>query len=229
MTAKYHMTVEQNIFVAKRNIVDYIYKSAHIEGIPVTYPDTAAIYDGMSVAGYRVKDIVTINNLKHGWQFVLDTIGVPVGFGYISQINKIVGEENVVLNAGALRLFPVKIGGTSWQPEIPDEEKIREKLAEIHEIPEPTERAINLMLYIMRCQMFLDGNKRTAMLAANSELIAAGGGIISIPVDKNSRFFELLIEFYETGDNTKIADFVYDECIDGMNFEPDRSDGFDER
>lgn len=27
MEPKYHMTVEQNIFVAKRNIVDYIWKT----------------------------------------------------------------------------------------------------------------------------------------------------------------------------------------------------------
>lgn len=27
---KFHMTVEQNIFVAKRNIVDYIWKSARL-------------------------------------------------------------------------------------------------------------------------------------------------------------------------------------------------------
>ena len=33
MKPKYSMTLEQNIFVAKRNIVDYIYKSARLEGL----------------------------------------------------------------------------------------------------------------------------------------------------------------------------------------------------
>ena len=32
---KYNMTREQNIFVAKRNIVYYIYKSAQLEGLGV--------------------------------------------------------------------------------------------------------------------------------------------------------------------------------------------------
>ena len=45
MKAKYHMTREENIFVAKRNIVDYIWKSARLEGLAVTYPDTEAIYN----------------------------------------------------------------------------------------------------------------------------------------------------------------------------------------
>lgn len=38
MENKFRLTVEENIFVAKRNIVDYIWKSARLEGINVTFP-----------------------------------------------------------------------------------------------------------------------------------------------------------------------------------------------
>ena len=69
MISKYNMTQEQNIFVAKRNIVDYIYKSAKLEGLGVTYPDTEAIFQGTAVHGVKVSDIIAINNLKHTWQF----------------------------------------------------------------------------------------------------------------------------------------------------------------
>ena len=37
MQAKFNMTQQENIFLAKRNIVDYIWKSANLEGIGVTY------------------------------------------------------------------------------------------------------------------------------------------------------------------------------------------------
>lgn len=33
MQDKYNLTKEQNIFITKRNIVDYIWKSANLEGI----------------------------------------------------------------------------------------------------------------------------------------------------------------------------------------------------
>ena len=69
MQAKFNMTREENIFTAKRNIVDYIWKSAKLEGLAVTYPDTEAIYNGMSVSGVKVSEIVAVNNLKHAWQF----------------------------------------------------------------------------------------------------------------------------------------------------------------
>lgn len=41
--SKFSMTREENIFVAKRNMIDYIWKSAKLEGLGVTYPDTEAI------------------------------------------------------------------------------------------------------------------------------------------------------------------------------------------
>lgn len=68
------MTQEENIFLVKRNIVDYIWKSANLEGIGITYPDTQAIYNGMSVAGYTIEDINAINDLKYAWQFLLEHI-----------------------------------------------------------------------------------------------------------------------------------------------------------
>lgn len=40
---------EENVFVAKRNLVDYIWKSANLEGIAVTFPETEAIYNGLNV------------------------------------------------------------------------------------------------------------------------------------------------------------------------------------
>lgn len=43
MEAKYNLSVDENIFVAKRNIIDYIWKSAKLEGLAVTFPETEAI------------------------------------------------------------------------------------------------------------------------------------------------------------------------------------------
>ncbi len=69
------------------------------------------------------------------------------------------------------------------------------------------------MLYCLRAQLFLDGNKRTAMLAANHEMIINGGGIISIPIARQSEFKVLLVDYYETGDASKIKQFILDKCI----------------
>ena len=219
MEAKYNMTVEQNIFVAKRNIIDYIWKSARLEGIGVTFPDTEAIYNGISVPNLKVSDIIAINNLKHAWQFVLENIDYPIDYPFVCKINQLVGGDNLILRAGFIRNVHVSIGGTTWKPEIPIESKVKEEIVEIQHIESPTERAISLMLYCMRKQIFMDGNKRTSMLTGNQILITNGAGIISVPIEHQRDFTTLLIDFYESNNADKIKQFIYDKCIDGIAFE----------
>ena len=76
-----------------------------------------------------------------------------------------------------------------------------------------------MMLYLMRTQPFYDGNKRTAMMAANQIMIQNGKGIISVSIEHQITFREMLINFYETNDMSKIKKFLYDNCIDGIKFE----------
>lgn len=216
MKNKFALTQEQNIFVAKRNIVDYIYKSANLEGIHVTFPETQAIFDGVGVEGVNVEDIIKINNLKRAWQFMLDTLDRLTDFDYLCRLNMIIGSEGSIYGAGKIRAYDVRISGTKWQPQIPFEYDVRNEIADILKIESATERAITLMLWGMRRQIFIDGNKRTSMMIANKEMIVNGCGIISIPNEHIKTFYELLIRFYETNDMEKIKSFVYENCIDGM-------------
>ncbi|GHU37595.1 cell division protein Fic [Clostridia bacterium] len=218
MTPKFNMTREQNVFVAKRNIVDYIFKSAKLEGLGVTYPDTESIFCGMSAPGIKVTDIIAVNNLKRAWQFLLDTLEPPLDYAYICKLNQLVGGDSLIFNAGYIRTFEVSIGGTNWKPEMPVEDDIKAGLTERQSIENPLDRAVSVMLYCMRGQFFLDGNKRTAMLAANKEMIANGQGIITVPVGLIREFTALLVEFYETGKEERISEFICNNCIDGLNF-----------
>lgn len=95
MENKYNLTQEQNIFFAKRNIVDSLWKSANLEGIAITFPETQKIFDGGNIDHLRVDEIVTINNLKYAWQFLLSTIKSEVDFNYISSIHSLVGSNLV--------------------------------------------------------------------------------------------------------------------------------------
>ena len=64
--------------------------------------------------------------------------------------------------------------------------------------------------------MFLDGNKRVAMLFANKIMIDNGCGILSIANKNQAEFFTKLIKYYETGENTSLKKWIYDNCIDGI-------------
>lgn len=215
---KYNMSVEGNIFYAKRCVVDSIWKSANLEGIAVTYPQTYQLYNNATVANLTIKDTVTINNLKHAWMFILDLCkeNVEIDIQFIKQLNHEVGSY-IVNNAGAFRTGNVRIGGTSWTPYLPDIELVKEELNKIKSISCCTDRAFSYMLYLMRSQLFWDGNKRTAMFVCNYELIRNGKGILSIPLEYQEKFLELLIEYYENGDAYTIKKFMYDNCLDGTD------------
>lgn len=216
MIDKYNLTQEQNIFLAKRNIVDTLWKSANLEGIAVTFPETQAIYDGGNISHLRIDEIITINNLKHAWKLLFATINDKVDFNYISSIHSLVG-INLVESPGKIRVYDVQMGGTNWKPEIPSKEKLENMLEQIQEIENETDKILTLMCKLMKMQVFNDGNKRTAMLIANHELIRLGKGMISISIENKVEFGTKLIEYYENEEKIiELKEFIYEKCLNGV-------------
>ena len=206
--------VEQNIDFAKRHLVDTIYKQAILEGVATTYTDTESIIEGGKVNNMRSEDIMKIVNLKHAWEFILNknVILSNTNFTLLCEINKMV-EEGFYYSAGKVRNVPVTIGGTTWKPELPIESVIKEELEEIfNDGIDDIDRAIELLLYTMKKQVFIDGNKRTSVIFSNHYLISKGKGIIVIPAELTEDFKELLISYYEGKDEKKIKIFIKEKC-----------------
>ena len=127
-------------------------------------------------------------------------------------INKLV-EEGFYYNAGLLRNVPVKIGGTTWSPEIPIESDVKDNIQNIiNNNDNIIDTAVNLLLYVVKKQMFIDGNKRTSIIFVNHYLISRGKGLIVIPADKIEEYKKLLVEYYENNDSKKIKNFIKKEC-----------------
>ncbi|MBO4819322.1 MAG: Fic family protein [Firmicutes bacterium] len=107
------------------------------------------------------------------------------------------------------------IGGSSYIPPLPIESQVKENLAEILDIDDPIDRAISALLYVMKAQIFLDGNKRTAVLFANHILISHGEGLIVIPADKVAEYKELLVNYYEDKPQgeEQIRDFLISQAL----------------
>ncbi len=218
MESKYNMTQKENIFLAKRNIVDYIWKSANLEGIGVTYPDTQAIYNGMAVSGYTIEDINAVNDLKNAWHFLLGHINDELDVKFIKKVHMLLGKFTII-NAGMIRCEEVRIGGTEWIPKLPDEEKVYGEMIKILDSKiSSLEKAFDITLYLMRQQLFYDGNKRIAMLIGNKIMIENGQGIISVKQKDIKEFYKLLISYYESNDKLQLKQFLYDNCVDGMVF-----------
>lgn len=211
------MTLEENIFLAKRNLVDTIWKQANLEGVSVTFPETQMIIDGFSVANRSIEDLTIILNLKRAWQFLFDSINNEINLSLIQDFNRLIGRD-LVYKSGFLRTADVKIGGTDYKPKLPIEYEIKESIETILQNDNKKGVALDLMLFLMRSQLFFDGNKRTAMLIANKILIENGLGILAVAQKNMNDFFTKLIHFYETNDARDIKSFCEKECIETINF-----------
>ena len=206
--------VKRNVDLAVKNLSLTIYDQAILEGVATTISDTETIIEGGKVSNMTPDDIIKIVNLKHSWEFVLNENVLLTGSNYtiLCEINKII-EEGFYYSAGKIRNVPVKIGGTSWAPPIPFESDIKNDINNILiSNKSDIDKAIELLLYVMKAQIFIDGNKRTAVVFANHYLISKGKGLIVIPSKFVNEFKALLIRYYEGKDILKIKKFLKDKC-----------------
>lgn len=155
MEDKFKLTRDQNVFIAKRKIVDYIWKSANLEGINVTFPQTQVIYDGGIINGLKVSDVIAVNNLKYAWDFLLESENIDYDYNFITHIHRLTVDKLLTeIYVGKLRTIPVSISGTDWKTAFPIESQIKEELQSIlnQNTKSKTEIAIDAMLFIMRGQ-----------------------------------------------------------------------------
>ncbi len=213
---KYNLTIEENIFLAKKSLEMLIYNIAKLEGINITFPETQTILNGVNVPNVRLDDITCILNLRDALKELLNNINEELNLEYICKINSFIS-RNESLEWGVLRTGQVGISGTNYIPDIPNENDVKEKLNKILSIENITLRAIKYMLYGMRSQLFWDGNKRTSMIIANKIMIENGKGIITIKEENLLKFNTLLTNYYNTNNEEEIINFIYNNCIFGID------------
>lgn len=219
MENKYNMTKEENIFFAKRKIIDNIYKSANLEGIAVTFADTVDFYNNVNNGNISVDNMLKLKGLKDAWEYIINTVDDELNIDYIKKIHFEICKGQNVIPLGEFRKHGVGITGTDWRPKLPSECNYEEELSEILNNQNKLDMILNLFCWIQRSQMFQDGNKRVANLIANKELIRNGLGILNVPVELIGKYFTHLIKYYETNDNNEMKQFIYDNCLDGLNNE----------
>lgn len=215
---KYSMTREESVFVAKKYLKDSVYRSAFLEGMAVTFPQTEAILENAAVSNVSPKDIAKVIDLRDAWEYLLANLDAPLDLKYLEDIHELIAKEDVPWGRlGKLRTETVRISGTSYLPEIPNPEIVARQLLDILVANvSDTDKAVTLLLYLMRAQLFLDGNKRIATFACNKLLISTGHGIFSLPPELKEQFAEQLIKFYETNNMDELKLFIYNNCITGL-------------
>lgn len=125
---------------------------------------------------------------------------------------------NESLAWGELRTGNVGIAGVGFVPPIPIKNQVEQVLDDFFRLPESaTYRILKTMYYMMRSQLFWDGNKRTAIICANYQMIRAGCGIININEMQLEQWHTFLSAFYESNDDRELIVWTYENCVYGIS------------
>ena len=206
--------VIQNLDFARANLKANIYDQAVLEGVATSFPQTEEIIENGKVNGMTASDVQKILNLKHAWEFILDQDVIQAKSDYylLCHIARLVN-EGFFADGGRIRGVPVTIGSSSYIPPIPLEFEVREKIESILQSDmEDIDKAICLCLDTMKTQVFIDGNKRAAVIYANHFLIAHGQGFLVIPEMHVPEFKKLLVAYYEGEASGIITAFLKENC-----------------
>ncbi|WP_279119813.1 Fic family protein [Fusobacterium varium] len=218
MEDKYNLTREQNIFLAKKILAETVYNAIKLEGLNTTYVQTEKILNGINDEKVALDDVRTILNLKSAWKYILNNLDKEIDINFVCNVNKRVSADES-LDWGVIRYGNVGvrlIDGSSYDPEVPDIEKVTKELEKINKIENTTEKALTYYLWGARSQLFWDGNKRTSNIVANAILIKGGKGILSVDEKDLEEFNLKLSKFYKTNNMKEMKDFLYNKSIKGM-------------
>lgn len=206
--------VIENLDFARANMKANIYDQAVLEGVATSFPQTEEIIENGKINGMSAADVQKILNLKHAWEFILDRDVIQAESDYyvLCHIAKLVN-EGFYSDGGRIRGVPVRIGGTSYVPPLPIEIDVKDQICSIlRSGQDEIDVAIELCLYAMKTQIFLDGNKRASVIYANHYLIAHGQGFLVIPEEHVPEFKRLLVRYYEGEDIQVLRSFLKVHC-----------------
>ena len=218
LRGKYHLSVEQNKRLARSNLTRLVYVNSRFEGLITTLQQTQTIIDGLGVDGVSIDDINIIIQLKRGWQYTINS-DEGINLDFLKKANKIVA-LNESLAPGELRTGNGAVStmkGEYIPPQVNQEQEelfLTQLLSDKNRTN--TDKALTLMYHLMRNQIFWDGNKRTATLAANKIMINSGAELINVPLDRWPKWNQLISEFYFSGDMEELKQWTYDNGIQGV-------------
>ena len=177
--------------------VRMVHESNAIEGNSLTLRETELVLSkGVTVSGKPLKDHHEAVNLAKAWTTLKDLVQPDTVFTErdLLKLHGIALSNVDDASAGSYRSSAVRIAGANHIPpnpiKVPD--LMTELFATLQTITDPVERAAKLHHGIASIHPFTDGNGRSARLAMNFVLLAAGYPPVSISPGLRSDYYAAL-------------------------------------
>jgi hypothetical protein len=203
--------------ILQRLLVDLSWNSSRLEGNTYTLLDTERLIElGENADGKDLRETQMILNHKAAIEFLVESAEeIAVDASTVQNLHALL-TENLMANpmdGGQIRSAPVGIRGTTYIPmAVPQivEECFRLMLRLARDIEDPFEQSFFLLVHLPYLQPFIDGNKRTARLAANIPFVRANRRPITFADIPIQAFTDGVLAVYEQNQVALLRDiFVF--------------------
>jgi Fic family protein len=205
------------IMLARRQLAEFVCDAVNLEGINFTLPEIQTLLDGITVGGHTLTDQQIALNQGNAWRTLFKWIEndqFEITVEKVCNLHSIAAKEES-LEWGKFRSGGVTIAGTNYMPPkanlLPD--LFDQMVKKAFNIPDIYDRAIHLFLTMARSQFFYDVNKRMGRFIMNGILLSNGYPAINLPVKRQLEFNQLMLNFYDTGDQKPMNAFMR-SCLD---------------
>lgn len=204
------------------DLLDVIFTAGAVfDGLSTSRPATDAFLRTGDTTGVRGRgDLALLEDLRDAADTALDCAGSRLDAAALKRINAAM-TRSAALNPGQLRTDAQGIGvrtplGRFEPPEI-GEAGLDTLITQTLNAPNDVERAIELFLRLAKAQPFEDGNKRTAILAANAYLVGRGSDVLlAVPFSEtdpavSAAFNEALARWYHHDELVPVRALLIDD------------------
>ncbi len=162
-------------------LIDLCWESSRLEGVSCARTEAEALFRlGRAIEGAAPRDGQTLLNHRSAYEFVIRQPDL-VGFNRytLTNLHGLLAEDLVAEpeTAGRLRAGPLRVNGSVYLP-LSSEAQVDEcfglVLEKASQIRDPFERSFFALVHLSYLLPFASLNKRTARVAANIPLMAAG-------------------------------------------------------
>jgi hypothetical protein len=199
-----------------------VFNDARLEGFAFTEPEIATLISGGHVAGHTEGEEAQVAGLKTAGSYMLNRvmegaeidpaqaisddihrfIAAPLGLKSLafrgSQKSQYEGPRVRLGRGEEFRALDARLTPTV----------LESGLKRIEQLDHPIVRGATWAAFATYEQFYLDGNKRTGRYVMNAVLMSHGYDAILIPASLKSKYEDVLVESYRSGDLTPHIDFL---------------------
>ena len=214
MENKVKLILRENVMLFQTKRVELISSLLALEGFHISQDSVKSVYDKTILQMIDINEVNAVLNLKEGCREIIQNLRSDITLDMLTSLNKEISRDDS-FDWGVLRNSRLFIEGTSYLPEVPNKDDVELNLSKILETENSTQRALNLLCYLLKSQLYWGRNLSLAIIVANKIMIENGCGIIMVKSDFMDEFKSNYLAFLESDDNREsFINFIYENCID---------------